>query len=99
MLLFFASNPFHIFCLPSVPFTMYYCCCENWPGGCRWVRRLTAPMSLRIQASGTLLAAIMGLPCGHAEEEVLEREWYSALGSGCDTRLYQVGSFLCAYVE
>jgi len=45
------------------------CWHEIWPGGFGGVRGLTAPIGLRLRASGRWLVAPMGLACPHAEEE------------------------------
>jgi len=45
------------------------CWHEIWPGGFGGVRGLTAPIRLRLRASGRWLAAPMDLACPHAEEE------------------------------
>jgi hypothetical protein len=55
------------------------CWHEIWPGGFSGVRGLTAPIGLRLPASGHWLVAPMGLACPHAEEEP---------SSGTGTRLW-----------
>ena len=42
---------------------------EIWPGGFGGVRGLTAPIDLRLRASGRWLVALISLVCSHAEEE------------------------------
>jgi len=44
------------------------CWHEIWPGGFGGVWGLTAPIGLRLRASGLWLAAPVGFACPHAEE-------------------------------